>query len=114
MQINKFYILIILILIILFLYRKAYAKPIYWFYRKSCGYCRKMEPEWEKFENRMAMSLKIKCIKIDTADDRNSRIVRDFDIQSVPTIYKIDNGVRYKYEGDRIAAEFEKWATRNE
>lgn len=114
MQINIFYICFVLVLVVLFLYRTSYAKPIYWFYRKSCGYCKKMEHEWEKFENRMSMSMKIKCIKIDTTDDRNRRLVKDFDIQSVPMIYKIEKGVRYKYEGNRVASEFENWATRNE
>ncbi len=99
--------------IIVYLYREAYGKKVFWFHRESCGYCKKMEPDWNKFANKMAFSLIIP-IKIDTANEDNSEICKDFNIQSVPAIYKIERNIRYKYDGERTSGQIEKWVVRRE
>ncbi len=104
---------IVLLLIILFLIHRNYSKKVIWFYRPDCGYCRQMEPEWEKFQFRAKFTIfpPIEVKKININEERNFDIAQNYGVNSVPFIVKLENdGVRNIYGDERISDNIFKWA----
>lgn len=68
------------------------------FHRPDCGFCKRLEPEWNKFEG-MASDIIIEKINIYENPDMTNK----FNINGVPTIIAMKNDQRYDYDGDRSA-----------
>jgi thiol-disulfide isomerase/thioredoxin len=109
-------VVIIMIIFILFIVGGCSAYQYYsfdkcdviWFFRDSCGYCKKMSSEWDKF---VKMSPHyIRPVKIDVSKPENFAIARKYNVNSVPYIVKIQKGKSEVYAGNRTALEIMKWA----
>ncbi len=103
------YIIAILIIIIAYLYRKAYAVDIYLFHKESCPHCVKMKGEWDIFSSGQGFSM-VQVHEFETSLDENKKIAKDFGVTTVPLIVAVKNNRRYKYEGPRTAGSFKEWA----
>ena len=58
------------------------------FYTTWCGPCRMLSPVLEELEEKT----NIKILKIDVDDENNIEIVRDFNIQSIPSLFLLTDG----------------------
>lgn len=58
------------------------------FYATWCGPCRMLSPVLEELEEKT----NIKILKIDVDDENNIEIVRDFNIQSIPSLFLLTDG----------------------
>lgn len=109
---NIQFIIATVILLILFTHltnvHKVFNLPasksmtIIWFYRPGCGWCDKMNPEWERFEKMAPSNLTLK--KINTAEEQE--MAEDFGVQGVPFIVKVVDGKRKVFQGERSAENF--------
>lgn len=102
-------VVIMLLLFLIWFIWRCLSKPVYWFYRDSCPHCINMKTEWNKFESQCWCSM-IQPIKINIADPANQSIADRYNIQSVPTIIKIESGVAFEYKGNRTYNDIYKWA----
>lgn len=106
-------IVFFVILLLIYILWRNICKPVYLFYRDSCPYCVKIKPEWKRFEMNCMISM-ILPIRIDMTDPNNQELVSKFNINSVPTIIKVENNIPFKYNGNRTAQDLYKWACNNE
>eukprot|EP00127_Corallochytrium_limacisporum_P005752 Clim_evm131s210 gene=Clim_evmTU131s210 len=67
------------------------------FYAPWCGHCKKLAPVWEEVAT--ALKGEINVAKVDC--DANTATRNRFGIRGFPTLYMIDNGKMYKYQGAR-------------
>jgi thioredoxin-related protein len=103
------YIFIILLVLTLVIWHLM-CKPVYLFHRDTCPHCVRMKGEWKKFKNRCTFSM-IKPIEIDISDDANKDICDKYNVKSVPTIIKLDNGMPIIYDGERLSTDIYNWAS---
>ena len=76
------------------------------FYADWCGHCKKMKPEWEKFENGQYGKY---CKKYESKDI-TSEMSERYGVQGYPTILLLKDGeVVQKYEGERNTNSFEEF-----
>lgn len=104
---------IVMLIFILVLLRKTYAKRVIWFYRPDCGHCQKMHPEWDKFESSAVFTVfpPIEAKKININEPQNATMAENYEVQGVPFIVKLDNdGVRNIYNGSRTSEDIFRWA----
>lgn len=83
---------------------------ITWFYRDSCGYCVKMKDEWAKFDSLAPPSISL--TKVDIANPKNARLVKEYKVSGVPHIVKEKCGRREVYSGPRTTEHFLEWSMR--
>ena len=78
------------------------------FYWKDCGHCKKMMPEWDKFQS----TFKKPGITVNKVEkDQNPKAMQALDIQGFPSIMLLNNGKKVKdYEGERTASAFAAFA----
>jgi len=108
-------LVVALILLVVYLYKKSSSIQLYFFNRDSCPACVAMKEEWEKFVGMVAsspISLKfisspnvtIRDIKTDSGDPLVDSLMKDFGVKSVPTVIAVlPDGRRALYDGDRTA-----------
>jgi thiol-disulfide isomerase/thioredoxin len=108
------FIIVILIIVIHFTVHKSGTSgnmKLIWFFRKGCGWCSRMEPEWNRFlqmPNRQDLQIE----KISTIE--NPEMAKDFGVSGVPHIVKVTNmGERIVYEGDRSAESLYKFSNKD-
>jgi hypothetical protein len=78
--------------------RKGQQAQILFFSTSWCPYCKKAEPEWEKFTQKMKKDNAVVCNRIDCSDGDNPETItyiQKYDIQHYPT-------VKMLYKGDVI------------
>ena len=83
-----------------------YDATIIWFHRPDCGFCVKMEPEWQKFRKMAPSNILLKKINIRDYPD----MADDFGVEGVPFIVKVVGKKRVVYKGDRSAGDLLKFA----
>jgi thiol-disulfide isomerase/thioredoxin len=97
--------IVVVIVILIWMYfagDNSKITKIILFYRPSCGYCEMFKPEWEILQRKYPT----KTIAYNTEEEGNKKIAEEYNIESVPTIYLInEKGTRTKYVGPRTAAE---------
>ena len=83
------------------------AKSFVFFHWDKCGHCKKMMPEWDKFQNSYSGDIEIK--KVERSD--NKQMIDDLGITSFPTLLVLDenNGKLAEYSGERKASAFKKF-----
>ena len=77
----------------------------------SCGYCKKMMPEWHKFVNNNTTSIKANMVE----RSENPALMKKYSVTSFPTILLLDskkNKIK-SYEGKRTAVDFQKFCEDN-
>lgn len=80
---------------------------MYRFYKPDCIYCKQSEADWNSFSS---FCLSARCINVRLDDEKNKYLVENFQVDSVPTIWKVlSNGERYKYDGDRSVSGYKKF-----
>ena len=67
------------------------------FYSKSCGWCKKMMPEWNKFKKDVSGELKVR--KVEASEDPET--INNLGIKGFPTIILFDNGEKKVHNGER-------------
>lgn len=79
---------------------------------KDCGHCKKMMPEWDKFQSKNKTNVNVRKVE----KDEDPALMKKHKVQGYPTILLLDEkGNKVKsYDGDRTAAAFEKFAKDNE
>ena len=77
------------------------------FYWKDCGHCKKMMPEWDKFQQNAPQGVKVS--KVEQAEKPD--LMQKLGIQGFPTIKLFNNGKPVKdYNGQRTAEAFASFA----
>ena len=109
--------LILLLSSVVFVFSKRMEKfesmpVIKYFYLDTCGWCKKFNPEWEKFE-KMVKDNKVSVVvqKLNAAE--NEKEVDKENIQGFPHVHLINNGKRIDFEEDRTAEELMKFVKKN-
>ena len=84
------------------------GKELTLFYWKDCGHCKKMMPEWNKFQS----TYKKAGITVNKVEkDENPKAMQALNIQGFPSIMLLNNGKKVKdYEGERSLAAFTAFA----
>jgi hypothetical protein len=102
-----FVIIVILLLLTLVLLRRRYK--VMWFYSPDCIHCKNMELEWFKVEN-TCKNKGISVEKVNIKDDIDGVVLRNYGIDVVPTILKVNSlGERVYYNGERDAYHIVEW-----
>jgi hypothetical protein len=105
-------LVIVLIMAVYCLYNKAYGLKVYWFNRPDCGHCTEMEPEWGALEKKLNSGVLVPntCTRININDPKNKKISKNFDVEGVPHIVKVDcDGCRHVYSGPRKCDDMLAW-----
>jgi thioredoxin-like negative regulator of GroEL len=70
-----------------------------WFYAPWCGHCQVFAPIYDEIYEEMSTmgDYAIMCVNIDSSPN----MVGEYHIEGVPTIYKIKDGKKHMYNGDR-------------
>ncbi len=86
---------------------------------KNCGYCIKMEPEWNKLKTMMKGG-NVDIQDFETTEDSEklkkfnaelkNKFNKELEYDGVPTIAKISGGNIDYYKGERTAEQMKKWA----
>ena len=105
-----FFIIISLCIICFYFYSNAKKQKIlYYFHKPECKFCVLFNPIWEEIIND-SLTDNVKCIKIDISKPINKKLVSNFNIEGVPTLYKIhSDGTRYSFTGDRNSSDILSW-----
>lgn len=90
-------------------YHQPFHCSVMWFHKPQCGWCRKMEVEWDRFTAMIPKTIHAK--KIDTSKQENFDLARKFKVQTVPHIVKVKNNKMSVFKGDRTAENFLFWAS---
>ena len=73
----------------------------------GCGHCKKMMPEWDKFQQNAPQNVKVS--KVEQAEKPD--LLEKLGIQGFPTIKLFNNGKPVKdYNGERTAEAFASFA----
>jgi protein disulfide-isomerase A1 len=91
------YIIILVLFSLFIFFQKKPDKKIVLFHRPDCGYCRKLKPEWAKFEKMSS----IETQQIDINDHKD--LADKYNIQGVPTIILFKGETSIEYKGERTA-----------
>ena len=88
------------------------GKSMVLFYWKDCGHCKRMMPEWDRFQSSHGTTLEVKKVE----KDEDKALMEKHGISSFPTILLLDrNGKKIKqYEGDRTIKAMKKFAEENQ
>lgn len=88
------------------------GKKFVLFHWKKCGHCKKMMPEWEKFESMYNGNIGIGRVE----KDESPKFVEQMGVKGFPTMILLDeNDKKIKdYSGERNAEEFVNFVKSNE
>ncbi len=87
-------------LILIHMYYMGSVK-IYRFYRPTCSACKASQREWDNFYYATMFS-RIKPVSINTEYIDNVKLIDNFRVRSVPSIWKVyPDGRRVEYHGNR-------------
>ena len=75
------------------------------FHSKSCGWCKKMMPEWKKFKKHHSNDLKITEVEA----SENPELINNLNIKGFPTIILFENGNEKRHNGDRTLDGFKQF-----
>jgi thiol-disulfide isomerase/thioredoxin len=80
------------------------GKKFILFHWKKCGHCKKMMPEWNKFENNYNGHVNVGKVE----KDENPSLIEKMGVKGYPTIMMLDenNNKIADYSGDRKASAF--------
>jgi hypothetical protein len=81
---------------------------ITFFHRPSCGYCTKMNGDWDTFVSQKPSWVKTR--KINVSDPKNKSIASKYNIRGVPHIVKEKRGRKEVYSGNRKANNLLSWS----
>ena len=83
------------------------------FHMNKCGHCKRMMPEWEKFQSQYQGNLKLDKVEASSGDNRLSK--NKSNIPGYPTILILDGqgNKKTEYNGDRTAADLKKFAQKH-
>ena len=82
-------------------------KELVYFHMNGCGHCKKMMPEWDKFQQNAPQGVKVS--KVEQAEKPD--LMQKLGIQGFPTIKLFNNGKPVKdYNGERTAEAFASFA----
>lgn len=104
--------IVVLVLLVLYLWREAYATRVILFYKPSCGACKRFKADgWKDFSNQNHIAMGVKIYEYDTSLEKNKKISEVHKVTSVPCVIKIksDNIVE-QYGGDRSVESLNIWA----
>ena len=74
-------------------------------YADWCGHCKKMKPDWDKFESKY----KDMCQSYESSTDEAKRLFKQYDLKGYPALLFIKDGKKVDdYTGPRTYAGFEK------
>lgn len=83
------------------------------YYADWCGHCQSMKPEWYKAKKALKKSAPKVLVKEVNAGD-NSEVAAQENIEGFPTVVlNCKNGEKKEYNGDRSAADLEKFCVQN-
>lgn len=105
-------VIVVLFLVVIYLWRAAYATRVILFYRPSCGACQRFKTNgWKEFSEKNHFSLNVKLYEYDTSLEKNKKLAELHKVTAVPHVIKIksDNCVS-EYGGDRTADSLNIWA----
>tara|TARA_B000000475_G_scaffold130148_2_gene104896 strand:+ start:1440 stop:1859 length:420 start_codon:yes stop_codon:yes gene_type:complete len=81
------------------------------FHWEKCGHCKKMMPEWNKFESMYSGPINIKKVE----KDEDPSLVSSLGIKGFPTIVMMDGNSKVAdYSGDRKAESFMEYVKGHE
>ena len=106
-------VIVVLFILSVYLHHEAYGTRVYWFHRPGCPACEAMKKEWDLVESGTWFGM-VKAIAVDTSKSENDAIASNFNITTVPAIFKIENDIRTMYDGNRSAADILEWAKKVE
>lgn len=80
------------------------AKSFVLFHWEKCGHCKKMMPEWDKFQNSYTGNIEVKKVE----KDEDKELINKLNIKGFPAIYVLDadNNKIGEYSGERKADAF--------
>lgn len=96
---------VILIIILFHLYKKAYATKVILFHSPKCPYCIKLMPEWNKFVSMCRFSTVVDAmeINVENNDSEIKHLKDNYQVNTWPTIIII-RGIKWDiYDGERKA-----------
>ena len=87
----------------------SHGKRVILFHWKDCGHCKKMMPEWQRFQK---LNANKKNISIETIEkDDAPELIQKYNVQGFPTIIAINNGKKVKeFEGERTVDDLQRFA----
>lgn len=101
-------ILVVLVLIILYLAKKAYGDKLIYYGRPTCPFCVQFDPVWN--EIKMQSYFSTFCAeKINTDTEWGKKKMLNEGHRSVPTIVKVKNGIKEVYNGERTKSAIMTW-----
>jgi len=106
---TKYYVGLIVLILLVFLYKKAYETTVYWFHRPGCPACEKMKVEWSLFVKTAPWLTNV--VAVDTTDSTNDELASNFEFTTVPHIVKVCGNIRTVYSGKRTASSISEWAS---
>jgi thiol-disulfide isomerase/thioredoxin len=82
-----------------------HGSEIVLFHLPTCGHCKNMMPEWNKFQKAHENDPKVNVHKIDCS--KNPDTAEKNDVNGFPTIIKFKDGKKEVFEGERTAKALE-------
>ena len=107
----KTYVIIIVLIGIIYYLWNPHVETckIYLFHKPSCKYCKEIEPEWVKLENKLK-NTSLTPIRIDINEPENIKLKKNFKVETVPHIVKVfNNGIRNKFKGTNTYDDIIEW-----
>ncbi len=93
--------ILITIIVVLYVYKRAYATKIILFHSQKCSYCIKLMPEWKELVSRARFSLGVRTIEVDVDNDAGVEKLKDnYDVDAWPTIIILKDIKWKKYDDD--------------
>ncbi len=101
----------------LFAVKQPGTPLVIWFHKETCPWCVKMKEEYMRFKRNMRSSgAAFVEIELNKLKEKFDKVTQDFYMalfnsgpQTVPYVIAVYKGQIYPYNGDRTAADLEKW-----
>ncbi len=100
----SFGIIIVLILILSWTFKKMHSTRVILFHRPTCGACKQFRPDWNKFKSKLPWMCD--AVEINSSDPSTTALLDNYDVKTVPSIWKVlPDGSRYQFQGDRTLSD---------
>jgi thioredoxin-like negative regulator of GroEL len=80
---------------------------VYWFYRPGCPHCDNMKDEWAKMKK--SLPSKYNVVDVNTSLAKNQKLAKQYNVQGVPHIVKVNSAGQSVYKGQRTASAMKQW-----